>query len=75
MDTEKVDQTVARRSAQLYAPLSLGVGALFYLAATITGDHTLVARVGGAVWVTLLSFIVSMPLIISRVKARARGGN
>ncbi len=72
METEKIDQNVARRSAQLYAPLSLGAGAIFYLAATFTGEHTLVARIGGAVWVTLLSFIVSMPLIISKVKKASR---
>ena len=75
MENEKFDRVVALRSAQLYIPLSLGAGVLFYLAATLTGDHTLVARMGGAVWVTLLSLIVSMPIVTSRVKARARGGN
>lgn len=73
MDNEKVDQDIARRSARLYLPLSLGTGALFYLAATLTADHTLVARMGGAVWVTLLSLIVSMPIVTSRVKKSSRG--
>ena len=72
METEIVDRTIARRSARLYVPLSLGAGLLFYLGATFTGDHMLVARIGGAVWVTLLSFIVSMPMVTSRVKKATR---
>ena len=72
MDNEKVDQVVALRSARVYLPLSLGAGGLFYLAATLTGDHMLVARMGGAVWVTLLSLIVSMPIVTSRVKKSSR---
>jgi len=72
MDNEKVGHDVALRSARVYLPLSLGAGGLFYLAATLTGDHTLVARMGGAVWVTLLSLIVSMPIVTSRVKKSSR---
>ena len=72
MENEKVDQVVALRSARLYVPLSLGAGMLFYLAATLTGDHTLVARMGGAGWVALLSLIVSMPIVTSRVKRALR---
>ena len=72
MENEKVDQVVALSSARLYVPLSLGAGVLFYLAATLTGDHTLVARMGGAGWVALLSLIVSMPIVTSRVKRALR---
>jgi hypothetical protein len=43
------------------------------LAASLTGGYAAVARVGGAVWVWLLSLIVSMPLVTSRVKRRWRG--
>jgi hypothetical protein len=72
MDNERIDRDIALRSARLYIPLSLGAGVLFYLAATLTGDHTLVARMGGAVWVALLSLIVSMPIVTSRVKRTLR---
>jgi len=72
MDNETVDRVVARRSAKRYLPLSMGAGLLFYLAATFTGDHTLVARIGGAGWVALLSLIVSMPIVTSRVKRALR---
>jgi len=72
METEKVDQSIARRSARRYVPISLAVGILFYTFASLTGDYTLVARIGGAVWVTLLSFIVSTPLITARLKRRQK---
>ncbi|MBI3740062.1 MAG: hypothetical protein HY258_13525, partial [Chloroflexi bacterium] len=49
-------------------PISIGAALLFLLATTLTGNYPLVARIGGAVWVGLLSLIVSMPIVISRVK-------
>ena len=73
MDHEGLERVIARRSAQVYIPLALGAGGIFYLAASFTAGHTLVARGGGAVWVTLLSFIVSMPIITARVKKSLRG--
>jgi hypothetical protein len=59
---------IARRSALIYLPVSLGIALAFLLAATLAGNYPLVARIGGSVWVGLLSLIVSMPLITSRVK-------
>jgi len=38
----------------------------------LTGNYPLVARIGGTVWVATLSLIVSMPIVISRVKKRQR---
>ncbi len=72
MDHDKAEAEVARRSARIYLPLSLGAGASFFLAATLVGDHGWVARLGGTIWVTLLSLIVSMPMVISRVKKVTR---
>ena len=72
MEHEQVEKEVARRSALLYLPLSLGAATLFYLAASLTGGYPPVARIGGAVWVGLLSLIVSMPIVTSRVKRQAR---
>jgi len=72
MEHEQVEKEVARRSAWIYIPISLGAGLLFLLAASLTGDYPLVARIGGTVWVGLLSLIVSMPVVISRVKKTAR---
>lgn len=70
MDHEQVEREVARRSAWIYIPISLGAALLFLLAASLTGDYPLVARIGGTVWVGLLSLIVSMPMVIPRVKKR-----
>ncbi len=68
MEHEQVEKEVAQKSMMIYIPLSLGVALLFLLAATLTGDYPVVARIGGTVWVGTLSLIVSMPVVISRVK-------
>lgn len=73
MKHEQVEKEVAQKSALIYIPISLGAALLFLLAATLTGDYPLVARVGGTVWVAMLSLIVSMPIIISSVKKQVHG--
>lgn len=65
---EQIENDVARRSALIYLPISLGAALLFFLAASLVGGYPPVARIGGMVWVGLLSLIVSMPIITSRVK-------
>ena len=72
MEHERVDKEVARRSALIYLPISIGIALLFLLAAGLAGGYPPVARIGGAVWVGLLSLIVSMPVVTSRVKQRYR---
>ncbi|MBI3359688.1 MAG: hypothetical protein HY023_01085 [Chloroflexi bacterium] len=73
MEHEQVEKEVAQKSALIYLPISIGAAMLFLLAATLAGGYPAVARIGGAVWVGLLSLIVSMPIVTSRVKRRARG--
>lgn len=68
MEHEQVEKQVAQKSAPIYIPISLGSALLFLLISTFTGDYPIVARMGGTVWVALLSLIVSMPIVISRVK-------
>jgi cation transport ATPase len=70
MEHEQVEKQVAQKSALIYIPISLGLALLFFLASTFTGNYPIVARLGGTVWVALLSLIVSMPMVISRVKKR-----
>ena len=70
MEHEQVEKDVAQASARIYLPFSIGAALLFLLAASLTGNYPLVARIGGTVWVGLLSLIVSMPLVISNVKRR-----
>lgn len=71
MEHEQVEQEVAQKSALIYLPIALGVALLFWLAASL-GDYPLVARIGGTVWVWLLSMIVTMPLVTARVKRQVR---
>ena len=68
MGHEQIEQQVARRSALIYLPIAFGAAALFLLAASLGGDYPPVAKLGGTVWVGLLSLIVSMPLVTARVK-------
>lgn len=73
MEHDRVSSVVARTSALIYLPISFGAAVLFLLAATFTGSYPLVARIGGTIWVGLLSLIVSMPIVTSRVKKQFQG--
>jgi hypothetical protein len=73
MEHEQVEKVVARRSAAIYLPIAIGAAALFWLAAGVMGGYPLVAQIGGAVWVGILSLIVSMPIVTARVKRRVKG--
>ena len=68
MEHEQVEKAVAQKSAWIYLPISVGAALLFLLIASLTGNYPFVARLGGTLWVGLLSLIVSMPIVISRVK-------
>lgn len=70
MEHEQVEKEVARRSALIYLPVAIGAALLFLLAASLAGDYPLVAKIGGTVWVGLLSLIISMPIITGWVKKR-----
>lgn len=72
MEHEQVEKQVAQKSALIYVPISLGSALLFLVVSTFTGDYPVVARIGGTVWVALLSLIVSMPIVISRIKRSAQ---
>lgn len=75
MEHEQVEKQVAQKSALIYVPISLGSALLFLLISTLAGKYPLVARIGGMVWVALLTLIVSMPIVISRVKQRWQNRN
>ena len=72
MEHEQFEKTVARRSALIYLPISLGAAVLFLLLANVLGDYPSVAKIGGTVWIAILSLIVSMPLVTARVKKQLR---
>lgn len=72
MEHDQLEKEAARKSAPIYLSISLGAALLFLLAASLIGSYPLIARIGGTVWVGLLSLIVSMPVVTSRVKKRQR---
>jgi hypothetical protein len=73
LDQEQNDVKIARHSALVYLPISLGIALVFWVIASFLGGYSPVARIGGSVWVGLLSLIVSMPLVTARVKRKVRG--
>lgn len=70
MDNEQMENQVSRRSVMIYLPISMGAALAFLLAASLIGSYPLVAKIGGTVWVGLLSLIVSMPTVTSYVKRK-----
>ena len=73
MERENIEKDAARRSALFYVPISLGAALLFFTAASMVGGYPPVAKIGGMVWVGLLSLIVSMPVVTSRLKRHTAG--
>ena len=61
---------IARVSALWYTGTSLLLVALFSALAKAIGGYPTVAVYGGAVWVFILSMIVTMPLFTSYLKKR-----
>jgi membrane protein YdbS with pleckstrin-like domain len=66
------ERKILRVSALVYTGISLCVAILFFVAASALG-YSVMARVGGTVWVFLLSMIVSMPIVTSYWKKRHQG--
>lgn len=66
------DRKIAVTSAAIYGAISIAAAAAFFVAASVAGEYTAVARIGGALWVLVLSFIVTMPPVISAVKKRMK---
>jgi len=56
-------------SAVIYTGVSLLAAAVFLLM-TLLGTYTGVERIGGTLWVFILSMIILMPLVTPMVKKR-----
>lgn len=77
MEGKPVAQEVARKSAVVYTAISISIAGLFFLLASVLpgpggGPYPPVARFGGVIWSFMLSMIVTMPLVTSAVKKRAK---
>lgn len=59
-----------RVAVLIYGSISIAAATLFFLVTSLTGEYPPVARVGGAVWILLLTLIVTMPIVIPRVRSR-----
>jgi hypothetical protein len=62
-----------RKVSAISALVYMGISALaagLFLAITLAGDYSWVARLGGSAWIFLLSNIVLMPVVIPAVKKR-----
>jgi len=73
MESDTLDREIARKSAARYLTITGGVALLFYAVTGWIGTYPWVARIGGVVWISLLTLIVSMPVVISRLKKQAKG--
>lgn len=68
----ELERKIGITSAAIYSAISITASILFLIVATWVGNYTDVARFGGAFWVLLLSFIVTMPIVTSAVKNRLK---
>ncbi len=68
----KNEEQAGRISTAICAFLALAGSAAFFAYTTWKGGYTLVARVGGAVWIFTLMMIVLLPLVMPRIKERMR---
>ncbi|MBI2873854.1 MAG: hypothetical protein HYY09_02095 [Firmicutes bacterium] len=63
-----------RLSALIYTGFSTAAALLFLGATLVIGrEYTLVARIGGTLWVFILSMIISMPIVIPAVRKQYSG--
>ncbi|MBI4302493.1 MAG: hypothetical protein HY664_07795 [Chloroflexi bacterium] len=59
-------------SALTYVSISVVMAGAFFLATTLDGDYSNVARYGGTAWVFLLSLIITMPTVTPFWKKRLK---
>ncbi|HVJ47706.1 hypothetical protein [Desulfitobacterium sp.] len=70
----ELETKAARQASLIYTAISLVITFLFLGLTFVTGEsYNLVARIGGMIWIFVLSMIVSMPIIIPAVKKRVVG--
>ncbi|MBA4399284.1 MAG: hypothetical protein D9V45_03280 [Chloroflexi bacterium] len=73
METENLEKEIARKSAIVYLAITAIMALLFFVITGLMGTYPMVARIGGVMWISLLTLIVSMPLVISYMKKKVKG--
>ena len=66
-------KSIGLLSALIYTGISVLAAGLF-LAATLPGHYTTVERIGGTIWVFILSMIILMPIVTPLVKKKLASG-
>ena len=65
-----------KRALRMSYLISLGLALVlsigFYLVTSLTGQYSVLARYGGAVWVLLLTLIIALPVLTPLIKRRYR---
>lgn len=62
-------EKISRISALIYTTISLALAGLFVAATFLNGkEYPPVARWGGFIWVFILAMIITMPIVIPKVK-------
>ena len=70
----ELEAKAARLSLVVYTALSLAITLIFLVITLVNGNsYTAVARIGGMIWVFILSMIVFMPIVIPAVKKKIIG--
>ena len=70
----ELEAKAARQASAIYTGISLTIALLFLVITLVDGkNYTAVARIGGMIWVFILSMIVAMPIVIPAVKKRIMG--
>ena len=72
MTSDDLQHKAVKLSAIIYISVSLILAGIFLGVSSVL-KYPYIARYGGAVWVFLLSMIITMPTITPLVKKRLRG--
>ncbi|WP_258358470.1 hypothetical protein [Moorella sulfitireducens (nom. illeg.)] len=71
---QDLEAKAARQAAIIYTVISLVLALLFLIITFLDGKpYTVVARIGGMIWVFILAMIITMPIIIPYVKKKVLG--
>lgn len=61
------ERKVSTVAAFWYIGISLALALTFFF---VTGSYDRIARFGGATWIFILSMIITMPIVIPRIKKK-----
>lgn len=70
----ELEAKAAKQASVVYTTVSLAITLIFLAITLVDGNtYTAVARIGGMIWVFILSMIVAMPIVIPAVKKKIMG--